>query len=162
MPLNAIVFNIFTSNLQAHPILSGPKYLKHPYGLVHMWENKKLYFYWTEFMTGQIKRAEQDANANATSTYEVVRNESFPLHEIRLYDLGPLAQSGTSLCSEHDCSQLCLTVPDMGIGRVCACTNGYELQADNKTCKGKGCNNTIQCGIIQYNTIQYNTIQCHL
>ena len=34
-----------------------------------------------------------------------------------------------------DCSQLCLLTP---AGAQCACSDGYELSADNVSCTGKG------------------------
>ena len=62
-------------------VATGLKKVKHPYGLVHVRFNKELYFYWTEFTDGFIKRFKNNSDEVIT-----VRNESIPLFEIRLYD----------------------------------------------------------------------------
>ena len=53
----------------------------HPYGMVHYSSLNKVMFYWTEFKEGHIRRYDQ-----TTNTTLILRNESIPLYEIRLFD----------------------------------------------------------------------------
>lgn len=64
-----------------------------------------------------------------------------PLSLFRTYNLFsihcPRFISVTNACAHLNggCSQLCLPTGEMK--KTCKCTDGYELQEDNKTCKGK-------------------------
>ena len=53
----------------------------HPYGMVHYSSLNKVTFYWTEFREGHIRCYDQ-----TTNTTVIIRNESIPLYEIRLFD----------------------------------------------------------------------------
>ncbi|XP_064475155.1 prolow-density lipoprotein receptor-related protein 1-like [Ornithodoros turicata] len=104
-------------------VLIEGEVLHHPYGLAHYEDS----VYWTEFQQGHIMRY-NTSSKNITK----LKTENPPLFELRFFDTN--SQSGSNKCSKNrgGCSQLCLPTPE---GRVCACGNGYELEADRTTCK---------------------------
>ena len=68
--------------------------MKHPYGLVHKFDTdaKVLNVYWTEYTDGHIKRLQVPWNQfslnHTAANFEVIilRNESVPLFELRLFN----------------------------------------------------------------------------
>ena len=53
----------------------------HPYGMVHHSTMESVMFYWTEFKEGRIR-----SYNTLTKQTVILRNESIPLYEIRLFD----------------------------------------------------------------------------
>ena len=70
-------------------ILNAMQGIIHPFGLVHYQTANDYYFYWTEFTEGYIKRAGPVSlidSDNANITANILRTDSVPLFELRLFD----------------------------------------------------------------------------
>ena len=73
--------------------------VQHPYGLVHYYtEEGRVIFFWTEFASGQIMRYD---NNNMSAV--VVRQDSIPLFDLRLYDALAIPPGGEISGSRFSC-----------------------------------------------------------
>lgn len=87
------------------------------------------YVYWSEWMSGDIKRANKITGTNQT----MVHNNLDYTSSLLVYH--PNRQSGTNACRVNygGCQHLCLPLPGRR-GRTCACPTHFILAKDNFSC----------------------------
>ncbi|CAH1788845.1 unnamed protein product [Owenia fusiformis] len=120
---------IYYNGTHRNTILTADsKSLKHPYGLAHERhvtpepQEDGIYFYWTEYTDGLVKRFDTVSN----KTIEL-RHDSSPIFQIKLFDNSSQLAASKVLrnpCDLSRCEELCLIVPG---GYKCACKDNHHV-----------------------------------
>ena len=114
-------------------ILAGNRFTSRPYGMTL----NKNQLYWTEFIHGNIIKHELDTN-----TTSILLKNNPQLFEIKYYSAN-LQKDIKTQCGVGDCAQLCLLRP--GASQVCACTDGFVLEENQRDCVKLGQERVAGC-----------------
>uniref|UniRef100_A0AC34R5K0 Vitellogenin receptor n=1 Tax=Panagrolaimus sp. JU765 TaxID=591449 RepID=A0AC34R5K0_9BILA len=117
-------------------IVSDPDAVPHVFGMAIADDN----LYWTDWTYRGILRANKHSGLNIT----VLAQTALLPYGIKVYH--PSVQPPhKNPCESMACSQLCLLNPDAQTGQ-CACSDGFQLDADGKACHSNCTNQEIICG----------------
>ncbi|KAH7728726.1 Protein F14B4.1 [Aphelenchoides avenae] len=120
-----------------HTILSEPGVVPHVFSMVVVDDS----LYWTDWTHRAILRGSKHSGLNAT----VIAQTALLPYGLKAYHSSVQPKPEVDYCNATDCSQLCLVSRD-GKGATCACADGYELQADGKSCLSICKENEMLCG----------------
>lgn len=117
-------------------VIADPDAVPHVFGMTIADD----YLYWTDWTYRGILRANKLTGRNLT----VLAQTALLPYGIKAYHPSIQPQY-ESPCEKMNCSQLCL-LKDNGQSGKCACSDGFELGSDGKTCNSACNSNEILCG----------------
>uniref|UniRef100_A0A7E4V6B3 EGF-like domain-containing protein n=1 Tax=Panagrellus redivivus TaxID=6233 RepID=A0A7E4V6B3_PANRE len=139
---DAFLDTIQSSNLDGSKrktVIADPDAVPHVFGMAVFDET----LYWTDWTFRGIISANKHTGQNMS----VIAQTALLPYGIKVYH--PSVQPDIpSPCEKLACSQLCLLGPgsDKPLNGTCACSDGFELQADGRTCKSNCSAGHILCG----------------
>ncbi|TKR95341.1 hypothetical protein L596_009522 [Steinernema carpocapsae] len=117
-------------------VVSDPSSVPHVFGLAVIDD----FLYWTDWTYRGILRADKHTGRNVT----VLAQTALLPYSIKILhsSVQPVAENP---CVKKGCQQLCLLAKS-GSEAKCACSDGFNLNKDHKTCKSNCSKDHIVCG----------------